>query len=58
MPAFQLTCSFCGLHRLGGVVGSTPDLYVCPDCILLAHGMVHEPPATADPSDPEGATPA
>jgi hypothetical protein len=30
------TCSFCGRLRKGGVAGSTPSVYICPDCIALA----------------------
>jgi len=33
-------CSFCGLFKAGGIAGPKPDLYICPDCIRLAHQLI------------------
>lgn len=41
MPQAGLKCSFCAMTGTGGVVGPAPTIYICPDCIDLAHEIVH-----------------
>jgi len=44
-------CSFCGLHRAGGVSGQGTSqwAYICPECIRLTYQMLEGPPLMQEP---------
>ena len=44
MGSGELPCDFCGRIQSGGVAGPTPSVYICRDCIDLAHQMIDGPP--------------
>lgn len=50
-------CNFCGRKRMGGVAGPSPDIYICADCIRLAHQML-EGPALYQPENEQKPDPA